>query len=699
MIFSTEKIRNIAITGHGGTGKTTLVEHLLFTGGAIAKPELVDSGRTVSDYTDEEIEKKISIHASLTHIVQNDTKINIIDTPGSSDFVGDMVVGLRACETVALLIDGKSGVQIESIKVWRQLQDRNKPRFIFVNKLDEERASFEHAVDDVHEKFKVTPVAITIPMGEGPNYKGVIDVLNQKAYFVPAGHDKKETAQDIPVEYKDKVEAARAALSEAAADGDDELMEKYLSEGVLSQEEILKGLCEAFAENRTVPAFAGSAVKNSGVLPLILFIEAIAPSPLHCIPEKALKNDNSEAEVKVNPDAPFAGFIVKTQIDQFSGKLSFVKVFQGTLTPETEYLVVDEGKKEKANKLFILQGKKLEEVPSLAAGDIGILAKSQILKTNYSISDPANPLKFLPLKLPQPVHAVAISAASKKDEDKLSELLHRFAEEDLTFTIKYNAETKETVISGMGEQQINMILDKVKHIQKMDIQTRLPRVAYRETITKKAGGEYTHKKQTGGHGQYGKVVLEVEPLERGQYYAFENKVFGGAISKNFVPGIEKGIHQAMERGVVAGYPVVDVKTNLLDGKEHPVDSSEMAFKIAARGAFREATKNASPVLLEPIMNLTVFVEEKYLGDVMSDLSGRRGRISGQQPIGGGIIEIKAQVPQAELLRYSIELRSMTSGTGAFEVEFDHYAPITGKIAEEVIKAAEAFREAEKEEEE
>jgi elongation factor G len=308
------------------------------------------------------------------------------------------------------------------------------------------------------------------------------------------------------------------------------------------------------------------------------------------------------------------------------------------------------------------------------------------------------PFAYKPLKLPTPVHLIAISAANKKEEDKLNEMLYKAAEEDLTFQVNFNAETKETVIAGMGELQINMILDKIKNQAKIAAETRIPRVAYRETITKKSGAEYTHKKQTGGHGQYARVVFEVEPLERGTGYQFENKLFGQSVSRGFIPGIEKGIHQAMENGVVAGYPVVDVKTSITDGKEHPVDSSEMAFKIASRGAFREGTKTANPVLLEPIMDLKVFAEEKNLGDVMSDLSGRRGRISGQNPLGGGIIEVDAQVPQAELLRYAIDLRSMTSGTASFEVDFSHYAPITGKIAEDVIKAAQAFRTAEAEEE-
>jgi elongation factor G len=475
-------------------------------------------------------------------------------------------------------------------------------------------------------------------------------------------------------------------------------MEKYLLEGELSQEDMLKGLKEALASAKIIPAFAGSGLRNSGSTALLDFILSLAPSPLALAPEIVKDGEDNDVEVKVDPSKPATAIVIKTQIDQFSGRLSFVKVITGTLAADLEIVNVRDGKKEKLSKLYTAQGKKIVDSANLCAGDIGIIAKSASLKTNDTISAMEKPFAFIPLKLPTPVHLIAISATNKKEEDKLNELLYKAAEEDLTFQVAYNTETKESVIAGMGELQINMILEKIKNQAKILAETRIPRVAYRETITKKSGAEYTHKKQTGGHGQYARVVFEVEPLERGTGYEFENKLFGQSVSRGFLPGIEKGIKQAMENGVVAGYPVVDVKTAITDGKEHPVDSSEMAFKIASRGAFREATKSANPVLLEPIMNLSVYVEEKNLGDVMSDLSGRRGRISGQNPIGGGIIQVDAQAPQAELLRYAIDLRSMTSGTGSFEVEFSHYSPITGKIAEDVIKAAQAFRTAEAEEE-
>jgi elongation factor G len=698
MANSTDLIRNVAITGHGGTGKTTLLEHLLFQGSAIPRPETIESGKTISDYGEDEIARKISIHASLSHVSHKDVKINFLDTPGSSDFVGEVILAFRSCESALVLVDAKTGVQIETIKLWRNLEGRKKPRVIFISKLDEERASFQGALDDIKAKFGQAPVAITIPMGEGADFRGVVDVLNASAYALPASHDQRETAIPVPADMAAAVAEYRAKLFEAAAEGDDELMEKYLGEGELSQEETIKGLREAFAAGRIVPAFAGSGARNAGTAALLDFIATIAPDPLQLAPEPVVDHEGKEVAVTVDPAKPTSALVIKTQIDQFSGRLSYVKAITGKLTADMEVVNVRDGRKEKLGKLYTMQGKKLEDVSEIVAGDIGIIAKAVDLKTNDTISAYDKPFAFHKLRLPTPVHMLAISAVNKKEEDKLNENLLKAAEEDLTFQVRFNAETKETVISGMGELQINMVLDKIKTGVKIVAETRVPRVAYRETITKKSGAEYTHKKQTGGHGQYARVVFEVEPLERGTGYQFENKLFGQSVSKGFIPGIEKGIHQAMEAGVVAGYPVVDVKTAITDGKEHPVDSSEMAFKIASRGAFREATRQAGAVLLEPIMNLTVFVEEKYLGDVMSDLSGRRGRISGQNPMGGGIVSIDAQVPQAELLRYAIDLRSMTSGTGSFEVDFDHYSPITGKIAEDVVKAAAAFRVHEEEEE-
>ncbi|MDR0409943.1 MAG: elongation factor G [Spirochaetaceae bacterium] len=695
MDFPTDSIRNVSISGHDGTGKTTLFERLLFAGGVIARPESVESGKTVSDSAPEELEHKISIHAAMANVKRGDKKINIFDTPGASDFVGDVILTYRACEFALVAVDGKAGVQIETIKLWRNLDGRRKPRGIVITKLDDVKSDFERVLADIKAKFKVNAVPVTLPMGGGANpaasaaadYAGVIDVLNQRAYLASSASIEEEA--EIPAAFKETAAAALGKAAEAAADGDDDLMEKFLNSGSLKLDEILKGLSEALAEGRCIPVFAAAALKNSGLVPMLDFFTDVCPSPLQS-KDIAQNADGAEMPISVDPAAPFSALVIKTNHDQFSGKLSWIKVIGGKLIPDSDIFNVTENKKERTGKLFTCIGRKLEEVRELNAGDVGIATKSATMKTNDTVASANTGWHFVPLRLPAPVHSLAVSPVEKKNEDKLGDFLARAAEEDHTFSCVFNHETKETVISGMGEFHINMILEKAKHIQKIDVNTHIPRVAYRETITKPAASEYTHKKQTGGHGQYGKVMLEITPLPRNDGYKFVNAIFGGAVPKNYIPGVEKGIAEAMSRGVAAGYPVVDVEVKLVDGKHHPVDSSELSFKLAARSAFREAMKQAAPILLEPVMELNVFVESKYLGDVMSDLSSKRGKILGELSLGGGIEEVKAHVPAHELLRYSIDLRSITSGTGSFGVEFSHYSPISGKIAEEVIKAAPAL---------
>lgn len=688
MEFSTDKIRNVAIAGHGQTGKTTFFEQLLYVTGAIAKTETVSSGKTTADYTPEEVEHKISIYSALAHLNWKDVNINMWDTPGSSDFVGEVISAFRSSEIALMLVDGRSGAQIETIKLWRDLDRRSKPRMVFINRLEEDRANTAAVSKDIHDKFNVQTCPLTIPMGNGSSYRGVIDVLKGKAYFVPK-NGQKEEAGAIPDEFTKAYEEARGNLAGAAAEGDDELLIKFIDEGELSNDEIIAGVKAAFKDNKIVPIFCGSTTQNSGLTAVLDFIADIAPSPEQCI-ETTCTADGTEATVKIDGAKPFTGLVVKTASDQFSGRLSYVKVITGTFTAETEVFNLTEGRKEKVGKLYRCIGKKLEEVKSLNSGDIGIAAKLAFTKTSDTLAAEQATSPFVRLRHPEPVYSMAVFAKEKRDEDKMSELLSRYADEDRTLSYKYNAETKQNVLSGMGELHINILLKKVQALAKAEVQTATPRIAYRETVQRKAQAEYTHKKQSGGHGQYGRVVLSVENLERGEEYKFTNAVFGGAISKSYIPGVEKGVKEAMENGVLAGYPVVDVGVTVLDGKEHPVDSSEMAFKIAARNAFKDAMRNAGPILLEPIMNISIMVESKYLGDIMSDISTKRGRILGQSSIGGGIEEIRAQVPQAALLKYAIDLRSLTSGTGSFETSFDHYDPISGKIADDVIAAAKSF---------
>ncbi len=687
MGFSTDLVRTLTIAGHGQTGKTTLLEHLLLAAGMIQKAETVDSGKTVSDYTPEEIERKISIYASLSHLMWKDHVLNIWDTPGSSDFIGEVIAAFRSSELALMLVDAKSGVQIETVKLWRTLDRRNKSRVIFINHLDDERASFMRCVQDVHNHFEVEVCPVTIPMGTGSAFKGVINVLTGKAWEPDGNGGEKETA--IPAEFTDEYTRAREVLAGAAAEGDEELLVKFIDEAGLSDADIVRGLRMAIRDNRIVPAFAGCALRGSGVRSLLDFITEIVSSPAGSI-EVALAPDESESTVKIDSSAPISALVLKTSNDQFSGKLSYIKVITGVLTADMEVYNVTEGKKERIGKLYRTLGKKTVEIKELTAGDTGIAAKLPYAKTNDTLGSGPDTLPFVPLRTPTPVYSMAVSAKDKKDDDKLGEYLVRACDEDKTLRFIFNGETKQSVLSGMGDLHIMIVLNRIRNQAKVDFQTALPRIAYRETIQRKAQAEYTHKKQSGGHGQYARVVLSIADLPRGETYTFTNAVFGGAISKGYIPGVEKGVKEAMDSGVVAGYPVVDVAVSVLDGKEHPVDSSEMAFKIAARNAFREAMKNAGPILLEPIMNLTVFINASYLGDIMSDLSSRRGRILGQNDLGNGIEEVRAQVPQHELLKYAIDLRAMTSGTGSFEVSFDHYDPISGKIADEVINAAKEF---------
>ncbi len=685
MSITTDAIRNIAIAGHVGTGKTSLLEQILYHGGVISRPETVESGKTISDYTDEEIERKISIHTALTNIQWKDTKLNLLDTPGSSDFIGEVIPAFRVAESALILVGARSSVQIETLKLWRRLDERNIPRVVFINKLDIERADFNNAITDLREKFSNTFVPVTIPIGESNNYRGIVNLIENKAYFFPEEGNKEKTAE-VPDDLTEIVEESRTSLIESAAEGDDKLLEKYFEEGTLSPDEIRDGLTKGFRANKFVPVLCGSAIKNLGIISLLNFLSNTAPSPQWVV-EHGKNQTDEEVTVNISTDGLPSGFVFKTSIDQFAGKLSFIKVITGKFHPDMDIYNPREQKKERISKVFTAQGRKLEELKEIVAGDLGVLTKLGTVTTNDTLCMQDNIVYYTPLNLPNPVHSVTVSAGSKKDEDKLNQFLQKSAEEDLTFRVDYNQETRETVISGMGELHINMILDKIRESQKIEVNTRIPQVAYRETITKPADAEYTHKKQSGGHGQYGRVNIKIRPLERGKYYEFENAIRGMAISKGYIPGIEKGLHDAMESGVLAGYPVVDVGITLVDGKEHPVDSSEMSFRLAAKGALNAAMTKANPVLLEPIMKLTVYVDDQYLGDVLSDLSARRGRVLGQKPVGGGIQEVTALVPQAELLRYSIDLRSITSGTASFEMEFDHYSPISGKIAEAVINSA------------
>lgn len=691
MSVDTKDIRNVAVIGHNGTGKTNLIEQMLFYSGILSRAETVDSGKTTSDYTEEEIQRKISVHTTLSSMAWDGRTLNILDTPGTADFIGEAICAFRACEAALMIVDGREGAQIETIKLWRRLDERNKPRAVFINKMDKERASYRHVIDSLESEFDAHFVPVVMALGEAEEFHGVINLIENQAYECHEGG--KETVMEIPEKYAAVVEDFRGRLIENAAEGADDLIEKYFEEGTLSSDDIRRGLREGLKENRIVPVFCGATDKGAGITSLLNFIKNNFPSPLG-MPEFIIGREGEETTLAINPEGPVSAYCFKTTLDQFSGKMSFIKVVTGIITPETDIYNPELAKKAKFGKLYRAVGKKLIETDSLQAGDIGIVTKCDIAYTNATFTaGPEFKRRFRPLRLPQPIYQLAISADDKKSEDKMNDALHRIAEEDLTFQVSYNEETKESIIGGMGELHINMILDKIRDKQKVVIHTRTPKIAYRETITKKSGlAEYSHKKQSGGHGQFGRVVIEIEPIERGKYYEFNNVIKGGAVSKGYIPGIEKGLHEKMEEGYLAGYPLVDIGITLSDGKEHPVDSSEMAFKLAAKGAMEIALSKAGCVLLEPFMKLEVFIDQEYLGAILSDLSSKRGRVLGQEEK-GHLVAVKAEVPMAELRNYAIDLKSMTSGTGSFELEFDHYETLNGKLADDVIAEAKKEKEA------
>ncbi len=686
MSLSCKNLRNVAVAGHNGTGKTTLAESILFHAGVIGKRESVESGKTVSDYTDEEISKKISVHTSFSFFKHGDVTVNMLDTPGTSDFVGECVCGFRSCESVVMLVDSKFGPQIETFKLWRRLDRRNKPRLVFINKMDKEDSDFNGVLAKLTEAYQSDFIVFSMPIvGSDGKYAGVYDFLHDKAYSFADGQKEKEIG--IPEDLRAKRDEAYQKMIEKAAESDDALMERYFEDGTLSHEDVLKGLGACYSQNSFVPVMAGSASSGSGIAALLDFIADVAPNPDG---KRDYKYDDKGERINayISEKGPFSGYVFKTVIDQFSGKLSYVKVVTGTLFADTEFSSTLSSKKEKPGKLYKSIGKKLVEVPELVTGDIGVICKSQGLETNATLAYGAvDKTVYASLMFPSPTYSLALVVPKKQDEVKITEFLKRICAEDMTFRVEYNSETLETTIHGMGEVQIGMILDKIKDKLKISVQTKLPEIAYRETITKRVPlTEFTHKKQTGGHGQFARVVIDVEPLPRGGEYKFTNVIKGGAVSKGYVPGIEKGLHDALQEGVLAHYPMVDVSITLLDGKEHPVDSSEMAFRMAASGALKAALSKAGAVLLEPYSKVWIYVEESYMGDILSDISTRRGRVINDESLGGGMRKIYAEFPDASLRDYPIALKSITSGTASFDVEPSHYEILQGKLAEDVINA-------------
>ncbi len=676
MSVPTDRIRNVALVGHSGTGKTTLMEQILVHGGVVPK---FDPGKSVSDCTEEEIARKISIYSAFAHIDCDGRKVNLIDSPGSGDFIGEVVAALGAAECAIVVVGADVGVQIETAKLWRRLERDGTPRIVFVNGMDKEHADFDSVLEDLGRTFGGTFAPLSVPIGAGNAFEGVVDVVGQRALLRSRSGDA-----PIPDGMGDAIEERRLALMEAAAEGDDTLMEKYLEDEMLTDDEILRGMTEAVAAGQVFPVLAGSALHGAGIPPLLDAIVRTVPSPAGTTVQADGTGETTPC--KIDPSGPASALVLKTSVDQYAGRLSFVKVITGRLRSDADLICARTGAKIRVTKLSTRQGEKLEDVQELSAGDIGVLNKLSDVTTCDTLHAPEAAVTYAPLDFPQPVHALALRTTSKQDDDKLSEIIGRTADSDPTFRVRYNGETRETVVAAIGELHLAVVLGRIRDGHKIEVETDLPSVAYRETINRPAAADYQHKKQTGGHGQYAKVSLEIKPLPRGEKFRFENGTVGGSISRGYIPGVEKGVREALESGVLGGYPVVDVEAKVVDGREHSVDSSELAFKLASREATKAALAQAKPVLLEPVVDLVVLSDDQYLGDILSDLSSRRGRVLGQEPI-GSLQETRAQVPQAEMLRYSIDLKSMTSGTASFEMTFSHYAPISGKVAEDVIARA------------
>ncbi|MCU0849303.1 MAG: elongation factor G [Spirochaetes bacterium] len=685
--YKTEQIRNVAIIGHGGTGKSTLFDAMLFVGGKIDKIGSPDSGTLTSDFDEEEKERKISIRSSLGFVEIDDVKINILDTPGTADFIGETRAAVQASEAVILVVDSVDGVQIETEKAWRYLTEHNIPRIIFVNKMDKERAGFSKIIESLQAGLKANTASVCLPMGEGDKISGVIDTMDMKL-ATPKGNGKEVTLADIPADMKEAADSERTRIEELAAEGDDALIEKFLEGEKLTEEEMKKGLRAQIEKAKVHPVVCGSSSRLIGIKNLLNLIKNYCPSPAMKKEYRGTNpNDKKEISVKASSGEPFSAVVWKTYIDQFAGRSNYLKITSGCLGPDTEVLNSSENAKERITKLYTMIGNKQEEVPRLNCGDIGVVVKLDRTCTGETLCDSKNPVLLPVINFPQPVFSYAISAVNKADEDKVGQYFSRITDENPTITYSFNSETRESVLSGMGELQLGVILKTLKEKNKIDVNTKVPRVAYRETITKKAEAQYKHKKQSGGHGQYGEVFLRVAPLARGGGYEFKDSIVGGVVPKQYIPGVQKGVVEGMEEGVLAKFPVVDLWVELYYGSYHDVDSSEMSFKIAARSALKKGMETAGPQLLEPIMEVSIYVEKDFVGDILNDITSRRGRVLGMDNTEGGgsnITVVKANVPLAEMLRYTIDLRAMTSGKATFEMKFSHYDPISGKEAEKVI---------------
>jgi len=676
--YATENIRNIALASHSGSGKTMLAEALLHFTGALTRLGEINAGTTVSDFQDEEKRRGISISTSVVPVEYKNVKINLLDTPGYTDFVGEVISALRVSDGVVIPVDAVAGAEVGTELAWSYADEFDLPRFIVINMMDRENANFEKAVATVREMTSVRLLPLQLPWGEKEDFKGVIDILESKAY---QGSGKEVV--EIPAEYQDQVEELRMEIIEAAAEGNDELLMKYLEGETLSEEEIMNGLKGAVMAKTFTPVLVASGTAEVGMAPLLNALIKLMPSPAE-VPAVTAEGAKGEEVLPATDAGPFAAYVWKTTADPYVGKITYFRVYSGSVSSDSKVWNVNEDEEERFGNIHVMRGKTQLDVENVHAGDIVAVPKLNVTSTGHTLCDEGHPLKLPVPNYPTALYRVAVVPVSQADSAKLSPTLSRICEEDMTLSWKQDTTTKETILEGMGGQHIDVAIRKAKDIFQTEINTQIPKVPYQETISRTGSAQYRHKKQSGGSGQFAEVHMRLEPLPD-ERFEFVNEVFGGAISKNYMPAIEKGVKSVMEDGVLAGYPVVNVKVAVFDGKEHPVDSKPVAFEICARQVFKMAFKDAGGVLLEPIMEAKVTVPEENMGDILGDFNTRRARVLGMDTKGGRSV-VNAQVPLAEMQRYTSDLRSMTGGRGIFEMEFSHYQQLPNHLAEEVILA-------------
>ena len=696
-VYESKDIRNVGVVGHGDSGKTTLTAGLLFTSGASNRLLRVDEGNTITDFDEEEIQRRITISTAIGIAEWKKNKINILDTPGYNIFINDCRAALAAADAALVLVDGVAGVEVQTEKVWGFADDFKLPRAIVVNKLDRERADFGRALESVQSVFGRAAVPVQIPIGAEREFKGVVDLVRMKAYAYTPDGDGKGKESDIPANMLDAAKKAHEELVEMVAEGNDALMEHFFEHGTLEVEEIYAGLKQGVAEMRIFPVFCMSGLHNIGTDLLLDFLTDTMPSPVEREGVAAMVG-GKETVQKITPAGHASAFVFKTTADPFAGRITYFKVITGSVKNDANLVNAVRSSTERLAHISSPQGKTLQPVTEIMAGDIGAVAKLKDTLTGDTLEEKGDNVVYPPVKLPEPSIAFAIEAKSRNDEDRMGQAVHRILEEDQSLRFYRDPQTREFLLAGTGQQHVEIVVSRMKKRYGVDVTLKAPKIPYRETIRGKADVQGRHKKQTGGHGQFGDCWIKMEPLPRGAKFEFANEIFGGSIPKNFIPAVEKGIVETAEKGYLAGFPMVDFKVTVYDGSYHDVDSSELAFKLAARKAFKAAMEQAKPTLLEPVMNVEIQAPVEFAGDLMGDLNGRRGRIGGMETKGSTQF-LKAQVPMSEMLSYQSDLTAMTQGRASFSMEFDHYDFVPQLQADKIIAAAKAAKTGEEEEEE